>query len=189
MPAAVSSLTARDRVIGGVAQLADHLGGLPLGAPRPSQQDGDQHRLRRRAERGVRSGGRLAKVLAQVDPEIRQIELVARHQERYLLLDEALALVGCEGAGHVDHGHPGQLAQLVHLASNVGQSRPVGPLVDRQENLPIQELQFPDLEGVLQEIRQLAGTRPRPNLWGDSQGLMQIRVDGGVHGTFWGGFV
>ena len=33
-----------------------------------------------------------------------------------------------------------------------------------------------------------AGGRPRPNPGGDSQDLMQIRVNGGVHGAFWGGF-
>ena len=114
--------------------------------------------------------------------------MVARHQERDLLFDEALALVGCEGAGDVDHGDTGQLAQLVHLASNVRQSLPLRPLVDRQEHPPIQEVQFPDIEGVLQEVWQLAGTRPRPNPGGDSQSFMQIRVNGGVHGAFWGGF-
>lgn len=81
------------------------------------------------------------------------------------------------------------MSQLVDLTSNVGQPRPVGPLIDRQENLAIQELQFPDLEGFLQEIGQLAGARPGANLGRDSQGFMQIRVDGSVVGALGGGCI
>ena len=36
----------------------------------------------------------LAKIFAQIDSEFRQVELIARHNERHFLLNQALSFVG-----------------------------------------------------------------------------------------------
>jgi len=51
-----------------------------------------------------------------------QIELVAGHDEGHFLLDEALAFVGGQGLGGVQHREPGHLADLVDLRANAGKA-------------------------------------------------------------------
>ena len=96
---------------------------MPFGLPARTQQGGYQHGLSRRAERNVRRAGALAEVFAQVQPEVGQIELVARNNERHFLCDQAFTLVGGECLRHIDHRLSRYRPQLVQPIPDIANGR------------------------------------------------------------------
>ena len=110
-----------------------------------------------------------------------QVELVARYDEGHLLLDEALAFVGGQGLGGVQHREPGHLADLVDLRANAGKAGAVGSLVDGEQDVATQDRQSLQIEGIHEEIRQAARARPGGGRGVDSERDLQVRANGSFH--------
>lgn len=63
----------------------------------------------------------LTKVLAEIDTQIRQIELIARNYERDLLLDEPVALVGRERTRSEHDGAADDSGKPIYLCAQRAQ--------------------------------------------------------------------
>ena len=126
-----------------------------------AQQGGDQHGLRRGAEWRFCRASPLPEVFTQVNAQIGKIELVTRNDERHLLFDQPFALVRRERIGDIDRRVFRHGTQFVQLGTDVAERRLPRMTIQRQQNRSSVDVQLPEFEGIEQEIRQVALSRPR----------------------------
>ncbi len=148
--------------------------------PRLAKQGRNQYGLRRWAQRRLRGRSALSKILTQVQAQVRQIELIARHDERDLLLDQAPTVIGCQGVCDIDHRLTGQGLHLVQPGPDYAEGLLGRTAPHRQNDGVPQQFQLAELERIAQEIWQFVCTCPRPHAGrANAQDLLEVVQNGG----------
>jgi hypothetical protein len=121
----------------------------------------------------------LAKILPKVDAKIGQIELIARDDERDLLLYQPLPLIRCERARGKHNGSIRDLRELVHLSAQSMQRRQPSLARAGQQNVPVSQRELINIERILQEVWEALHAAPRMDARVRAECLVQIRLDSG----------
>ncbi len=116
-------------------------------------------------------------MLSKIDPEFREVHLIARNDEGDPLLDQTLAVVRGDAIPHVDDGTTPSGSHLLGVRAHGRRRLRVGCLVHHQKELPPEQVHPREPISSPQEGREPVRSVPCHEVGLDAERLVEVLRD------------